>query len=159
MKSRVPWITLAITSFLLSGVTPFFSGCSATVPLASPSKDAEAKLFRVAPHKSNIYVVRTVYYAGRLHDVTVDGGARVSLVARSYAVFPVDPGIHSVVVYSTMNREGMTIETREGRNYFIKMGMGMTSGFGDTEATMGSMNEPEGVETIKHARLVSLEGY
>jgi hypothetical protein len=159
MRTRVPRTVWTLTSFLLPGAAFFFSGCSSTVPLASPAEDAEAKLFRVEPHRSNIYVIRTQPYAQDLHDVAIDGGARVSLVARTYTVFSVDPGVHSIVVYSTMNRASMTIETREGANYFIGMGMGMTSGFGPTKVTVKSMSESKGMEEIKTARLVSREGY
>ncbi len=159
MRMRLPRIVWTLTIFLLSGMTLLFSGCSATAPLASPAEDAEAKLFKVAPHKSNIYVVRTQYYAGDLHEVAIDGGARVSLVARTYAVFPVDPGVHSIDVYSTMNRANMTIETREGVNYFISMGMGSLGAHGRTKATVKLMSESKGIEEVKKARLVSREGY
>ncbi|MBM3302262.1 MAG: hypothetical protein FJY85_20205 [Deltaproteobacteria bacterium] len=133
---RLPRIVWTRTILLLAGMTLVSSGCSATAPLTSPAEDAEAKLFKVAPHKSNIYVVRTQYYAGDLHEVAIDGGARVSLVARTYAVFPVDPGVHSIDVYSTMNRANLTIETREGANYFISMGMGSLGAHGRTKATV-----------------------
>ncbi len=151
--------TLSIVGLLMLTIFYLLSGCSAIVPLASIANDTEAKLFKVMPNKSNIYVIHTLAYSARLHDVTIDGGARISLAAKTYTVFSVDPGVHTIAVYSTENREFMKIETQEGKNYFIDMGWKVGSGTGDVKVTVELMSESEGMKTIKETHLISSDGY
>ncbi len=150
---------LSIAGLLMLTVSYLLSGCSAMVPLASIDKDAEAKLFKVIPNKSNIYVIHTLAYSQRLHDVTLDGGARVSLAAKTYTAFSVNPGVHTIAVYSTENREFMKLETQAGSNYFIDMGWKMGSGTGDVKVTVELMSESEGMKKIKETQLISSDGY
>jgi hypothetical protein len=144
---------------LILAVGVILVACSAVVPLASSDMDAEAKLFKKIPDKANIYVIHTVPYVQRLHDVSIDGGVRISLAARTYTVFSVAPGLHTIAVYSTENRELMKLEAQAGSMYFIDMGWKMGSGTGDVKATVGLMSEVEGKEKIKSMHLVSADGY
>lgn len=145
---------LAAAFVLLSMVA-----CAAHVPLASQTRDAEAKAFSEIPDKSKIYVVRTCAYGQRLHDASVDGGPRVSLACQTYTVFVVQPGEHTIAVASTENRELLKLQTAPGENYFIELGWRMGSGTGDVKAMVGLMDDLNGTKAIKRASLVSNEGY
>jgi hypothetical protein len=134
-------------------------GCAALVPLESATKDIEAKTFQTVPKKSNIYVIRTCAYGGRLHDVSLDGGTRISLACKTYAVFSVNPGEHKLSVFSTENREMLNVVTRENENYFIEMGWRIGSGTGDVKATVVQLNTQEGMKAVKESHLISLDGY
>lgn len=133
--------------------------CSAKVPLAPQSRDAEAKSFSTLSDKSKIYVVRTCAYGQRLHEVSVDGSDRIYLACQTYTVYVVQPGDHTIAVASTENRELMNLKTSSGKNYFVEMGSRMGSGTGDLRATVKLLDELEGITAIENSRLVSSEGY
>lgn len=144
---------------IVSCVALVLSGCAAVVPLESASKDTEAKAFTVVPNKSNIYVIRTCAYGARLHDISLNGGPRISLACQTYTVFSVTPGEHKLAVFSTENREMLKVITRENESYFVEMGWRMGSGAGDVKATIKLLNPPEGMEAVKESHLISSDGY
>lgn len=135
------------------------SGCSAVVPLSSAEKDLEAKAFNSIANKSNVYVVRTCAYGGKLHNVSLDGGERISLGCQNYTVFLVEPGEHKFSVFSTENRDMLKLITKPGENYVVEMGWKMGSGTGDVQATVSLLSKEAGVEAVRKAQLISLDGY
>ena len=102
--------------FLICSFACVLTGCSAVVPLESTTKDVEAKAFKTVDNKSNIYVVRTCDYGQKLHDVSLDGGTRISLGCQNYIVFSTNPGVHKISAFSSENREFEEITTKGGKN-------------------------------------------
>lgn len=75
------------------------AGC-ATVPLADSARDAAAKTFSPPAGKALIYVVRTggsISGMSPLYRVYMDGHDWGQLADRTYFVFPVAPGRHSLL--------------------------------------------------------------
>lgn len=156
-------MTLTLSRFILPAVlcvvAALVASCAAVVPLESATKHANAKAFQTLRDRSNVYVVRTCSYGQRLHDVSVDGGVRISLACETFTVLAVVPGDHSVAVFSTENREVLRFSASAGQNYFVEMGWRIGSGTGDVKVTVALMNPVDGTRAIKASRLISSEGY
>ena len=101
----------AIVGALIFIAPYLLSGCEAVVPLESTIKDAEAKSFRTVPNKSNIYVIRTCAYGQKLHDVSLNGGVRISLACHTFSIFSINPGEHKLAVFSSENRDMLKVDT------------------------------------------------
>lgn len=145
--------------FIIYSFAYVLTGCSAVVPLESTTKDIEAKAFRAEKNKSNIYVIRTCAYGQKLHDVSLDGGARISLGCQNYVVFSTNPGAHRISAFSSENREMQEIITKGGENYFVEMGWKMGSGTGDVKVAVTHLNTLEGMKAVRESKLISLDGY
>jgi hypothetical protein len=130
-------------------------GCSAVVPMASATQDAEAKALRVAQDKSAIYVIRSMAFASDLHFATVDKDERVAFAAETYAVFTLTPGEHTLTFESAVNREKLRLNTEPGKIYFIEMDWGYAGGHGRVKVEPHLVSETEGKELLKRANLVS----
>ncbi|HBC3540504.1 hypothetical protein P3698_23060 [Vibrio parahaemolyticus] len=135
------------------------TACSAVVPLETSNKDLEAKNFDPVENKSKIYVVRPCSYAQKLHDVSLDGGVRISLGCQNYTVFVTNPSEHVFSVFSSENRAMLKIVTKPDEVYFIKMGWKVGSGTGDVKATVSILNTKDGMKTVRESQLISLDGY
>ena len=102
------------------------SGC-ASVPMASPERDAAAKTFTVKPDKANIYVYRNEMLGAAIKMPLVLNGKLVAdISAGTYLLLEVSPGDHTIVS-KTENDSTLTLTAAAGRNYFIwqeaKMGL------------------------------------
>jgi len=145
----------SIASLRILACTSMLLGCSAVVPMASTTQDAEARAVRVAQDKSAIYVIRIAAYSSELHFATVDKEERVALAARTYAVFTVNPGEHTVTFDSAVNREKLRLNTEPGKVYFIEMGSAWAGGAGHTKVDLRLVNASEGKVLLNRVKLVS----
>ena len=135
------------------------TACSSVVPLETSNKDLEAKNFELVQNKSKIYVVKPCSYAQKLHDVSLDGGTRISLGCQNYTVFVTDPSEHFFSVFSSENRAMLKIVTQPDELYFIEMGWKVGSGTGDVKATVSILSNKDGMRAVGESQLISLDGY
>lgn len=101
----------------------FLSGCAATTPMMEDRFDADAKSFKTAKNKANIYVVREDAFAGSalLFQVLLDGKVRGAIAPGTYLLFDVKPGPHTVAVITQENAESAKISASAGKNYFVEV--------------------------------------
>ena len=115
---------LAVSVLLLA--VSLLTGC-ASVPMASPEHDAQAKSFAVQPGKSNIYLYRNESMGAAVKmDVVLDNNPVGKTVAKSYMKLEVSPGQHTIISKAE-NDDVLNINTEAGKNYFVwqevKMGI------------------------------------
>lgn len=107
--------------FILVGLlvsTALVTGC-ASVPMASPERDAQAKAFSIKPDKANIYIYRNESFGAAVKiDVDFDGKPIGQTVAKSYFALEVAPGKHTVLSKAE-NNEMLDVDAQAGKNYFI----------------------------------------
>ena len=115
---------LIVTAALVGAA--FVTGC-ASVPMASPERDSQAKTFSVKPDKSNIYVYRNESMGGAVKlPVVLDGKIVGDTAAKTFMLLEVNPGKHQLV---SKGETDSTLEllTQPSKNYFVwqevKMGM------------------------------------
>ncbi len=115
---------LLALAFLTTGL--FLTGCS-SVPLASQTDDAEAKLFTPISDKSVIYVYRNEFFGGAIGmDITFDGKELGGTTEKRYLRIIANPGTH-IIASQAENRDSVSLKTEAGKVYYIwqeaKMGV------------------------------------
>ena len=100
------------------------SGCMATVPLASPEVDRQAKKRFSSPDKSLIYVYRISQYAGSasLIDIIIDERNYIGSAAPgTYFLLEVAPGVHSITTSPVpmITTPKISISCQSGQVYFV----------------------------------------
>jgi hypothetical protein len=132
----------------------------ASVPLAPPEADAQAKRFQAPPPgHANLYVYRNEGFGGAVRmSVNLDGAALGDTAAKTYLYTPIPAGTHTVVSKSE-NDSTAIIEARAGESYFVwqevKMGLWSARSAlqmvtedrgreGVLECKMGMTNPPSG---------------
>jgi hypothetical protein len=94
-------------------------GC-ATVPLMPERADVAAKRFSPTPHKANLYIIRPNRLAyAVLFQVYLNGKLAGSIATNTYLLFEVEPGKHQIVVVTGESQNAVTMDFRDGENYFI----------------------------------------
>jgi hypothetical protein len=107
------------------GLTILVIGCAATVPLATPTADAQAKSSAPDPGSAKLYVIRQSQYYGKaiLFHVSVDGQGQAAggLASGTYRVFAILPGDHEIRVFSNENESVKRITASAGSEYFVRI--------------------------------------
>ncbi|MDR1498483.1 MAG: DUF2846 domain-containing protein [Puniceicoccales bacterium] len=124
------FLKTAMTSFALLLAGTFFSGCAATVPLASQAEDINAKSFS-PPNKgyAGVYIYRKDSAVGQaLRKALHIDGAYIGRTAKGVYFFTqVLPGPHVVSTESEFGDNSVKFYAEAGKNYFfeqyIKMGV------------------------------------
>ena len=146
-------------AFLVVSLSVLASAC-ASVPLAPPEADAQAKQFQAPPPgHANLYVFRDESFGGAVRmSVNLDGAALGDTAAKTYLYTPIPAGTHTVVSKSE-NDSTAIIEARAGESYFVwqEVKMGLWSArsalqqvaedrgrAGVLECKMGMTNPPAG---------------
>ena len=107
---------LIVAAALVS--TVFVNGC-ASVPMASPEKDSQAKTFGVKPNKSNIYIYRNESMGAAIKmPVALDGRLVGDTAAKTFLLLEVSPGKHTLVS-KTENDSTLELVTQPSKNYFV----------------------------------------
>ena len=102
------------------------SAC-ATVALAPPTEDQQAKTFKVSEQQANIYVFRRYKFFGDalLVQIYLDGLIVGQVAPGTYFLFQVDPGEHTVASIWLPGRHGrravIQLYAESGTNYFIEV--------------------------------------
>jgi hypothetical protein len=134
--TRLAYAVLGATALLT------VAGC-ASVPMAPPEVDRAAKEFPAPPPgRSQVYVYRNESLGSAVRfDLTVDGFLVGSTGPKTYLLFPVTPGQHTLVSRAE-NADPFPMVTEAGKTYFVwqevKMGMfSARSRLGLVEAVKG----------------------
>lgn len=95
------------------------AGC-ASVPLASPELDAQAKSFAApAAGKANIYVYRHESFGAAIRiPVSLDGRKVASTAAKTYMLLSVAPGPHQVLSDAEVE-DKLEVNAEAGKTYYI----------------------------------------
>jgi hypothetical protein len=104
------------------------AGC-ASVQMASPEADAQAKQFNVPVGKSRIYVYRNENFGGAIKiAITLDGRLMGSTAPKTYFAWDVSPGKHDIMC-AAENNSKLTVDAPSGRAVYVwqEMKMGMLS--------------------------------
>ena len=94
----------------------------ATVALAPPAKDQQAKTFEVSEQQANIYVFRRAKIAGDalLLPIYLDGQFVGGVAPETFLLLQVNPGKHTVAAIMQEGQAVMTLRAKSRTNYFIK---------------------------------------
>ena len=96
----------------------FVTGC-ASVPMASPERDSQAKTFSVKPNKSNIYVYRNESMGAAVKlPVVVNGKIVGDTAAKTFMLLEVNPGKHKLVSKGETDST-LDLVTQPRANYFV----------------------------------------
>lgn len=99
-------------------VTTLLSGC-ASVDMASPEADEQAKTFAVRPGLANIYLYRNTSVGGALtFDIELDGKVIGQTAPNTFMLLTVRPGKH-VIVSIGESESTVEVDTVAGQNYFV----------------------------------------
>ncbi len=94
----------------------------ATVALAPPAKDQQAKTFEVSEQEANIYVFRRAKIAGDalLLPIYLDGQFVGGVAPETFLLLQVNPGKHTVAAIMQEGLAVITLRAESRTNYFIK---------------------------------------
>ena len=127
------------------------SAC-ASVPMASLEEDTSAKQFQVSADQSRIYVYRNENFGGAIKiPVTLDGKMMGQTAAKTYFMWNVAPGAHTVSCVGE-NTTALDVNARPGTSHFIwqEMKMGMwTAG-----CALHEVDAAKGREAVMETKLI-----
>ena len=109
-------------------VAALLTGC-ASVPMAPPAADQEAKQFQVAQNQAKIYVYRNETLGAALKmPLTLNGKAVGDTGPKTYYVFDVAPGKYTLT--SQGDESTVTVDAVAGNIYYVwqEVKMGLMSG-------------------------------
>lgn len=130
------------------------SGC-ASVQMTGTEEDARAKSFAVAPGKANIYLYRNETFGAALTmPVSLDGRIAGNTASKTYFLFEVAPGIHTVTSH-TEDTPSLKVNAEAGKNYFVwqEVKMGMVQG----RAALNLMNDAAGRAGVMECKRIQAE--
>jgi protein involved in sex pheromone biosynthesis len=133
------------------------SGC-ASVPMASPEEDAEAKNFSDPPaNKAGLYVYRDTFVGQALKKtVYLDGDMIGETANKVYFYNLIDPGQHTLSTESEFSDNDIQFEAKGGKNHFaeqyIKMGIFVGG------ANLRMVSEEEGRKAVLECKLAKQLG-
>ncbi len=94
----------------------------ATVALAPPAKDQQAKTFEVSEQQANIYLFRhfQIYGDAILLPIYLDGQFVGGVAPGTFLLLQVNPGKHTVAAIMQEAQAVVTLRAESRTNYFIK---------------------------------------
>lgn len=135
-------------------ITVFIMTCTAcgSVQYMAPEQDSEAKQFKVADGKSNIYIYRyeNVVFNTDI-SVDIDGQHAGVTNHKTYILQSVDPGKHTITAHAE-NIDELELTTEAGRNYFIWLEVNL--GAVTNRAHLHSVSSQIGKAGVNECRLV-----
>lgn len=111
---------------IVAGVSLTMVGC-ASVKMADPAQDAQAKQFATKPDVAGVYVYRNETMGAAIKmDVAVDGKALGQTASKTYLYTEVKPGSHTITSKAE-NTSELSIDAVAGKLYYVwqevKMGV------------------------------------
>lgn len=104
------------TAMIAGGL--LLTGC-ASVPMAAPEKDQQAKTYAVAPGKANIYIYRNESMGAAVKmPLVADGRMIGDTAAKTYLFLQAAPGPHTLIS-KTENDSTLELNAEAGKNYFV----------------------------------------
>jgi len=140
-RAMVPMAWLAVAVAL--------SGC-ASVPMATPELDAQAKRQVAAPDKAVIYVFRNqrIWSAIKLK-VTLDGKIAGKTAPKTFFMFVVDPGRH---VLTSDDWDTLVVKAEAGKIYYVWQKIQWRVLY--TQAELQFVKEGEGRKGVEECELI-----
>lgn len=131
-------------------ISAFATGC-ASVPMASPEKDSQAKSFVVKPDKSNIYIYRNESMGGAVKmPLVFDGQAVGDTASKTYLFLEANPGKHTIIS-KTENDSTLEVNAEPGKNYFVWQEVKM--GFMSARSKLQLVDEATGKAGVAECKL------
>jgi hypothetical protein len=130
------------------------AGC-ASVPMASAEDDARIKRLVPAADAGLIYLYRSEVFGAAIHmDVTMDGRYSGATVAKSFMIWEVAPGVHTLVSRAE-NDSPIQINVQPGGRYFVwqEVKMGLLS----ARSQLQQVSESEGLSGVGACKLIQME--
>jgi len=130
----------------------FMSGC-ATVPMAPAAMDAAKKSFKTPPsNKAGLYVYRNSNFGAALKkDIFLDGVKIGESAPMTYFYRDILPGLHTVSTESEFGNNGLKLNAKGGKNYFIRQYIKMGVFVGG--ANLALMSEDKGKKGVLQTKL------
>ena len=139
-----------ILAFIL-GVIGLVSGC-ASVPMASPEADIQAKQFVVSSGKANVYIYRNENFGGAIAmPVSLDGRVIGRTGPMTYFQMAVEPGHHEIASL-TESTAKIEIDAKANQNHFIWQEVKM--GMWQADSKLHEVNEEEGRKGVLECNLI-----
>lgn len=109
------------TTLLALAIVSLLSGC-ASVPMASSEEDNIKKQFSAPPQgSSGLYIYRNSNFGGALtKDVYLDGKLIGETAPMTYFYKRVKSGKHTLSTESEFSNNDLILQTKSGKNYFVK---------------------------------------
>lgn len=143
-------IQYAAITFLLA----LIAGC-ASMPMAPPEQDSQAKRFEVPPDRARIYLYRNEVLGAAIPlSVSFDGQLAGQTGSRTFFVWEVSPGPHQLVSLAE-NVSSLIIDAESGKNYFVwqemKMGLFMA------RTQLQQVDVATGQAAVRECRLLAMK--
>lgn len=127
------------------------AGC-ASVPMASPELDSQAKQFTTVPDKAKIYIYRDENMGAAVKmPVLLNGMSVGDTVAKSYILREVEPGEHTIVS-KTENDAELKLTAAAGKNYYVWQEVKM--GAFSARSKLHLVDDAKGQESVKECKLI-----
>lgn len=127
------------------------TGC-ASVPMASPELDSQAKQFTTVPDKAKIYIYRDENMGAAVKmPVLLNGMSVGDTVAKSYILREVEPGEHTIVS-KTENDAELRLTADAGKNYYVWQEVKM--GAFSARSKLHLVDDAKGQESVKECKLI-----
>ena len=144
-----------MTHVAMPRVCAIMASC-ASVPIAPKHMDTDAKKFSPPPSKANVYVMRSSSYGGAIaFQSTVDGVRLGGVVPKRYLMKSVDPGVHTLEVFSNENADMAQFHAVAGQNYFYDVNAKM--GWVSARTKLKRLDENDGkAKVLRLTRAMSM---
>lgn len=130
----------------------FLVGGCASVPIAPPKLDDQAKKFKPEPGRAAVYIVREDLGGGQaLFQVFLDGVKIGGLAYQTYHRLDVDPGEHYLVVETPENQDAKQFEAAANELVFFEVLPRM--GWMGPRAKLEQVNATYGMEIVMESEL------
>ena len=144
MLKKLIFATAIVASAMLSGC--------ASVPMASPELDNQAKQFTTVPDKAKIYIYRDENMGAAVKmPVLLNGMSVGDTVAKSYILREVEPGEHTIVS-KTENDAELKLTAAAGKNYYVWQEVKM--GAFSARSKLHLVDDAKGQESVKECKLI-----
>lgn len=128
------------------------TGC-ASVPLADPAADAEAKKFELASDKASVYVYRNESFGGAIKMAVFLNDRPVGQSGpKTYFHWSLEPGTYKITSKAE-NTSDLTIDVEAGKDYYIwqEVKMGLLS----ARSKLQKVDETKGRAGVRESRLIA----
>jgi Protein of unknown function (DUF2846) len=129
----------------------------ASIPLAGPGPEADAKSFKVDSTRGRIYIVRPGqrfgHAAGVAFPVVVDGAIVGANGNATFIYVDVPPGVHRVSSQTRENYASVEIDAKAGQLYFVDQRP--TSGLLSARVRLTLVDTSSGIRLVSRARMVA----
>ncbi|MBU2426581.1 MAG: DUF2846 domain-containing protein [Gammaproteobacteria bacterium] len=136
---------------LLGAAMLTISGC-ASVPMADPAADTQAKTFVTAADKANLYIYRNENLGAAIKmPVLLNDKSIGDTAAKTYIFRQVDPGSYTITSKSESDSK-LQLDVEGGKNYFIWQEVKM--GTWAAGSKLQQVDETKGTAGVKESKMI-----